>query len=60
MTKLKCRKQYGTWHYTKTMPSIYNDLDAPIYSLYDADQNFVFDFGSYGDMKYFVETGVIL
>ena len=60
MTKMKCKKQFGIWFYQKTTPSIYNDLDAPIYSLYNESQNFIAEFGSYGDMKYFIETGVIL
>lgn len=58
--KLRCKKQHGTWYYQKITPDAINDLDAPIYSLYDANGDFVTEFGCYGDMKYYVETGIIL
>ena len=58
--KLKCKKQYGTWHYQKITPDSISDLDAPIYNLYDENGDFVAEFGSYGDMKYYVETGKFL
>ena len=57
---LKCKKEYGIWYYKKIMPNAYNDLDAPIYELYNSEQKFVLTFGSYQDMKYYVETGKIL
>lgn len=60
MTKLKCKKALGVWYYRKETPTAMNGLDAPIYSLYDDEWNFKMNFGSYGDMKYYVETGVIL
>lgn len=59
-TKLKCKKQYGTWYYQKITPDSISDLDAPIYNLYDANGDFVMEFGSYGDMKYYIETGTVL
>lgn len=58
--KLKCKKQFGVWYYQKITPDSISDLDAPIYNLYDGNGDFVAEFGSYGDMKYYVETGVIL
>ena len=58
--KLKCKKQYGTWYYHKITPDAMNDLDAPIYTLLDENGIFTCAFGSYGDMKYYVETGRIL
>lgn len=58
--KLKCKKQFGTWYYQKITPDRFDDLDAPIYNLYDGNGDFVAEFGSYGDMKYYVETGIIL
>ena len=60
MNKLKCKKVFGVWYYSKETPTAMNELDAPIYSLYDDERNYIMDFGSYGDMKYYVETGVIL
>lgn len=57
MKKLRCRKEFGTWFYKKLE---HYDLDAPIYELYDKNEKFVNTFGSYNDMKYFVETGVVL
>ena len=60
MTRLKCKRQYGEWFYEKILPDDSNDLDAPIYELYDQDQQHVDHFGSYGDMKHFVETGEYL
>lgn len=60
MKKLKCKKQFGEWLYIKIKPDDFNDLDAPIYELYDISGDMVGCFGSYGDMKYFVETGVII
>lgn len=58
MKKLKCKKQYGIWLYEKIIPNIYNDLDAPIYILQNEEKTDGGEFGSYGDMKYFVETGI--
>ncbi|WP_407453550.1 hypothetical protein [Methanobrevibacter sp.] len=57
MKKLRCRKEFGVWYYEKVMPSCYNDLDAPIYELYDENQNFVITCGCYDEMKYYIETG---
>lgn len=60
MKKLKCKKQFGVWFYTKINPDDLNDLDAPIYELYSIDGEPIGCFGCYSDMKYFVETGVII
>lgn len=60
MTKLRCKKEFGEWFYTKIVPDYYNDLDAPIYELYNNSKKFAGTFGCYSDMKYFVETGVML
>lgn len=57
MKQLKCKKQLGVWFYEKINPDEYNDLDAPIYELYDSNKKLVMVFGSYNDMKYYVETG---
>ena len=53
MKRLKCKKIYGEWFYRKV---VNDDLDAPIYELYDDIKTFIEAFGSYGDMKYFVEN----
>ena len=60
IVKLKCKAKFGTWYYQKFTPDYYNDLDAPIYNLYDGQGGFVAEFGCYGDMKYYVETGIII
>ena len=57
MKQLKCKKQFGVWYYRKIMPNVYNDLDAPIYELFNKDQEFVATCGCYDEMKYFIETG---
>jgi hypothetical protein len=60
MKQVKCKKQFGVWYYEKINPNDYNDLDAPIYELYDDKKRFVNTFGCYNDMKYYIETGEIL
>jgi hypothetical protein len=60
LQKLKCKKEFGVWFYKKIKPDCYNDLDGPIYELYDVNGKFVDEFGCYGDMKYFIETGIII
>lgn len=60
MKKLKCKKEFGVWYYDVDLPTIYNDLDAPIWNLYDKNGKFVNEFGCYGDMKYYVETDIII
>lgn len=48
------------YYYKKIKPSIYNDLDANIYELYDSNMKFINEFGSYGDLRYFIKTGLYL
>lgn len=57
MKRLRCKSYLGIWYYNKIMPNDYNDLDAPIYELYDQDKNFVGNAGSYGEMFYYVQYG---
>lgn len=57
MKKLRCKKELGTWYYKKIVPTVYNDLDAPIYELYNSDQEFEGSFGCYDEMKFYLETG---
>jgi hypothetical protein len=57
MLKVKCKKQFGIWYYEKIQS---DDLDAPIYELYDDKKRFVNTFVCYNDMKYYIETGEIL
>ena len=57
MTKVRCKKELGTWFYKKITGG---DLDAPVYELYTDTMDYVAEFGSYGDMKYFIEYGIVL
>ena len=58
MKKLRCRKELGTWYYRKIVDDF--ELDAPYYELYDANGEWVQDFGFYKDMHYYIETGIIV
>ena len=58
MKKVRCKKQYGNWYYEKILPNVYNDLDAPIFVLENEQKTDGGEFGSYGDMKYYIETGI--
>lgn len=63
MKRLKCKKWCGVYYYNKIEADDINGLDAPIYELYEVyngEKYFVDNFGSYGDMKYFVEHGEYL
>lgn len=55
MKKLRCKKQFGTWYYEKIMPNDYNDLDGPIWELYDENKKFVGIAPFYSDMFYYAE-----
>ena len=57
MKRLRCKSYLGVWYYKKIMPDDYNDLDEPIYELYDEDKNFVGNAGSYSEMFYYVQYG---
>lgn len=57
LKKVKCKKEFGTWFYIKLQGG---ELDAPIYELYKEDGQFENTFGSYSDMKYYIETGIVL
>lgn len=56
LTMLRCKKEFGIWYYNKVNPSYWNDLDAPIYNLYNEDSEFRMTFGCYNDMKTAVES----
>lgn len=62
MKKLRCKKEYGTWFYEIEKPEKYGTsvLSFPIYILHKEDGTDGGEFGTYGDMKYYVETGKIL
>lgn len=55
--KLRCKKQYGEWYYNIESGG---DLDGPIYHLYNSDLERVNTFAYYGDMKYYLETGIVI
>ena len=57
MKKVKCKKDLGVWYYIKLQGG---ELDAPIYELYKDNGQFENTFGSYSDMKYYIETGIVL
>ena len=58
--KVKCKKKYGVWYYKVIKPDVYNDLDGPLYELYNEKYEHQYDFGCYGDMKYYIETGIVI
>lgn len=60
MKRLKCKKEFGVWHYETITPAQDPELEAPTYELYDSNMVFQNTFGSYGDMIYFVKTGIVL
>lgn len=49
---------YGVWYYQRITDD--TEFDAPIYNLYDADGEFVNEFGSLGDLRHFAKTGQYL
>ena len=55
MKKLRCKKQFGTWYYEKIMPDDYNDLDEPVWELYDENKKYVGTAGYYDELFYYVE-----
>ena len=59
MKKVRCKKELGAWYYIK-LGDEHGELDAPVFDLYDSNKNFVDEFGSYGDMKYYIENGTHL
>lgn len=58
--RLKCKKEFGVWYYSKITPAKNQELDAPIFELYNSNMVFQNTFGCFGDMKYFIETGVVI
>ena len=62
MKKLKCKKQFRIWYYKIIKAEKYGTyaIEFNTYELYNSKQEFVNVFGSYGDLKYFIETGIIL
>jgi len=60
MKKLRCKKDLGIYYYEKIMNTSNNDLDAPIYELYNEKKEWINNFAYYDDMIYFIETGVII
>lgn len=62
MKKLKCKKEYGIYYYIKENPTGYGicDLRFPIYHLYNEEKEYINSFGYYNDMKYYLETGIVI
>lgn len=59
MKKLRIKKEYGLWYYEKICPSWENDLDAPIYYLYDSEMELIASFGTYYQMAAAIKYGDI-
>ena len=57
LKKLRCNKSLGEWYYRKVSDE---DLDAPVFELYDSNQEFVMTFGFYSDMVYYITTGIVV
>lgn len=57
---VRIAKTFGEWYYRKQTPNYNNDLDGPIWELYDSNQEFVADFAYYNDMLYYIRTGNII
>ena len=60
MQKVRCKKEFGVWFYTKEMPNDWNELDGTIYTLYNEKQELVAEFGVYWHMKHYIETGEVV
>ncbi len=60
LKQLRIAKKYGVWYYRKITPDDYNDLDAPIWELFNSNQENVGTFGCYSDMIYYIHTGIII
>ena len=62
MKKLKCKKQFGIWFYKIIKAERYGTcaIEFDTYELYNEKKEFVNTFGCYGDLKYFVEKGIVL
>ena len=58
--RLRCKRIYGIWFYRIIKPTYDNNLDANIIEAFRVDKKDGGEFGSYGDLKYYVETGKIL
>jgi hypothetical protein len=61
MKQVRCKKEYGVWFYDKVVPTDDNELDSPIYELSsEEDPSHCITFGSYNDMMFYIQTGIIL
>lgn len=57
LKQVRCKKECGVWYYQKEIPNDYNELDGPLYELYDSNKRLVRVFAFYNDMMHFVRTG---
>ena len=53
--KLRCEKSSETWFCEVELPHKYNDLDEPLFHLFDCHQNYVAAFPSYKKLKEYIE-----
>ena len=60
--RVKCKKQLGVWYYKIEKAERFGvaRLDGDLYHLYNDKKEYENTFGSYGDMKYFIEYGEVL
>ena len=54
MKKMRCRKELGTWYYTRIV-DFFKEV-APFYQLFDSEQTYIDDFDSYADMRAYIES----
>lgn len=62
MKRLRCKKEYGEWYYVKVKGERYGScvVEFDTYELYNKDKEYVNTFGFYNDMKYYIETGIVI
>ena len=60
--RVKCKKQFGVWYYKIEKAERFGvaRLDGDLYHLYNEKKEYENTFGSYEDMKYYIEYGEIL
>lgn len=60
LKRLRCKKSLGEWYYCVEYVTTKCDLDGNVYYLYNSNKEYVQCFAYYADMKYYLETGIVL